>query len=137
MVNNKMKNSLAAFSTLAAGFLLIPAAAIAHHGFSEFDRTSPVTLQGTVTEFHFTNPHCIIDFDVKGEKGQVQKWQAELTSPLHLKGWTATSLEPGNVVKLTGYRTKSGALYLWVTRLISSNGKELNTNGTNLIPDVP
>ena len=48
-----------------------------------------------------------------------------MTSPGHLKGWTATSLEPGNVVTVTGYRAKSGALYLWVTDLSSSNGVEL------------
>lgn len=137
MVNKKIRDTGLFGLKLAAGFALVPALALAHHGFAVFDRTSTITLEGTITEFHFTNPHCIIDFDVKGEKGQVQKWQAELTSPLHLKGWTATSLEPGNMVKLSGYRTKSGALYLWVTRLISSNGKELNTNGTNLIPDVP
>jgi hypothetical protein len=123
--------------TLAPGVLLIPALAIAHHGLAVFDRTSPVALTGTVTEFHFTNPHCIVDFEVKGEKGQIQKWQGELTSPLHLKGWTVTSLEPGNQVKVTGYRAKSGALYVWITRLVSSNGRELNTNGSNLIPEEP
>lgn len=137
MVNKRVKDTLFAFLPLAASFMLTPALTWAHHGYAVFDRTTPVNLDGTVTEFHFTNPHCIIDFEVKDEKGQIQKWQAELTSPLHLKGWTATSLEPGNEVKLTGFRAKSGAHYLWVTRLVSSNGMELNTNGRNLIPDVP
>jgi Family of unknown function (DUF6152) len=125
---NKMKT---------VGFLFVPALALAHHGFAEFDRTSPVTLAGTVTEFHFTNPHCVIDFEVKDDKGEIQKWQGELTSPLHLKGWTATSLEPGNKVEVTGYPAKSGAHYVWITRLKSSNGIALKTNGTNLIPEVP
>ena len=78
----------------SAVVFLLPALAAAHHGYAEFDRVTPVTLRGVVTEFHFTNPHCIIDFDVTTEKGEVQQWQGELTSPLHLKGWTATSLEP-------------------------------------------
>jgi Family of unknown function (DUF6152) len=121
-----------------AAFLFLSAVlAVAHHGLAVFDRTSPVSLEGTVTEFHFTNPHCIVDFEVKDANGQVQKWQGELTSPLHLKGWTATSLEPGNQVKVTGYRAKSGALYVWITSLISSNGRQLKTNGENLIPDAP
>jgi hypothetical protein len=136
-VVNRTKDKLLACLALAAGLVLAPAFAMAHHGFAAFDRTSPITLDGTVTEFHFTNPHCIIDFEVKGQKGPAQRWQAELTSPLHLKGWTAASLEPGNEVKVTGYRAKSGAYYLWITRLISSNGIKLNTNGENLIPDVP
>jgi len=105
---------------LAAGTL-----AIAHHGLAAFDQTNKVTFKGTVTEFHFVNPHSVVEFEVKDDKGHVQKWQAEMTSPVHLKGWTATSLEPGNVVTVTGYRAKSGASYLWVTSLSSSNGVEL------------
>jgi Family of unknown function (DUF6152) len=106
---------------LAAGTL-----AIAHHGLTAFDQTNKVTLKGTVTAFHFVNPHAVVEFEVKDDKGRVQEWKAEMTSPSHLKGWTATSLEPGNVVTVTGYRAKSGAAYLWVTNLSSSNGVELN-----------
>jgi hypothetical protein len=63
---------------------------------------------------------------VKDDQGRLRVWKAEMTSPVHLKGWTATSLEPGNVVTVTGYRAKSGAPYLWVTNLSSSNGVELS-----------
>ena len=106
-------------------FLVAGALASAHHGLAEFDQTKKVTLKGTVMEFHFVNPHSVVEFEVKDDTGHVQTWQAEMTSPSHLKGWTATSLEPGNVVTITGYRAKSGALYLWVTDLSSSNGVEL------------
>ena len=106
-------------------FLAAGALTIAHHGLAAFDQTNKVTLKGTVTAFHFVNPHSVVEFEVKDEKGRVQVWQAELTSPVHLKGWTATSLEPGNVVTVIGYPAKSGAFYLWVTGLSSSNGVEL------------
>jgi hypothetical protein len=108
-------------------FLAAGALAIAHHGLAAFDQTNKLTLKGTVTEFHFVNPHSVVEFEVKDDEGHVQAWQAELTSPVHLKGWTATSLEPGNVVTVTGYRAKSGARSLWVTNLSSSNGVELKT----------
>lgn len=114
--------------TLMSGLVFFLAAggwAIAHHGPAAFDTTNEVTLKGTVTEFHFVNPHCVVEFEVKDDDGQVQLWKAEMTSPAHLKGWTATSLEPGNVVTVTGYRAKSGALYLRVTSLSSSNGVQL------------
>jgi hypothetical protein len=114
--------------TFASGlvvFLALGALAVAHHGLAEFDQTKKVILKGTVTVFHFVNPHCVVEFEVKDDKGHVQEWQAEMTSPARLKGWTATSLEPGNAVTITGYRAKSGALYLWVTDLSSSNGVEL------------
>jgi len=106
-------------------FLAAEALAVAHHGLEAFDQTKKLTLKGTVTAFHFVNPHSVVEFEVKDDQGKVQEWKAEMTNPGHLKGWTATSLEPGNVVTVTGYRAKSGASYLWVTSLSSSNGMEL------------
>jgi hypothetical protein len=103
------------------------ALAVAHHGLAAFDQTTTITVKGTVTEFHFVNPHCVVEFDVKDDKGKIQKWQGEMTSPAHLKGWTATSLEEGNVVTVSGYRAKSGAFYMWITKLSSSNGVELKS----------
>jgi hypothetical protein len=118
----KINRRLAALLTT---LLATAALAIAHHGLAAFDQTKTITLQGTVTEFHFVNPHCVVEFDVKDDKGQVEKWQGQMTSPAHLRGWTATSLEAGNVVTVTGFRAKSGATYMWITKLHSSNGTEL------------
>lgn len=105
--------------------LAMGAVVVAHHGLAAFDQTTKVTVKGTVTAFRFVNPHVVVEFDVKDDEGYVQGWQAELTTPARLKGWTATSLEPGDVVTLTGYRAKSGAASLWVTALTASNGLEL------------
>jgi len=88
-------------------------------------RDEKEVLNGTVTAFHFVNPHSVVEFEVTDDKGNLQEWKAEMTNPAHLKGWTATSLEPGDVVTVTGFRAKSGAPYLWVTSLSSSNGVEL------------
>ena len=106
-------------------FLAATTPAAAHHGLAAFDQTSKITLKGTVIDFHFVNPHSVVEFEVKDANGQVQRWQAEMTSPANLKGWTATSLEPGVVVTVTGYRAKGGALFLWVTDLTASNGMKL------------
>lgn len=114
--------------TIVNGLVLVlalGAVAAAHHGLAAFDQTKKVTVTGTVTTFRFINPHAIVEFDVKDDNGQVQGWQAELTTPNRLKGWTATSLEPGVVVTVTGYRAKSGAPTLWTTALTASNGIEL------------
>ncbi len=131
MVNLKQRTL---FLIVSAAFFWAPRTAAAHHGLAEFDQTA-ITLQGTVTVFHFTNPHCVVEFEVKSSTSKVQTWQAEMTSPAHLKGWTPTSLAAGDEVTVTGYRAKSGAHYLWITSLKASNGVELKTNGRNLIPD--
>ena len=114
--------------TFAIGLIVVlatTAVPMAHHGLAAFDRTSKVTLEGTVTDFHFVTPHAVVEFEVKDDTGRIQTWQAEMTNPKNLKGWTATSLEAGDVVRVTGYRVKSGALFVWVTELSSSNGMKL------------
>lgn len=51
---------------LAFGLLSIPVAA--HHGWAAFDSEEQVTLQGTVTELYFANPHSVVEFAVKSSK---------------------------------------------------------------------
>jgi hypothetical protein len=110
---------------LVAGLLWIAAPARGHHGWAEFDENSEVTLQGTVTDFHYVNPHCVVEFQVKDEKGQIQKWQGEFSNPgvLSRKGWNAAALEAGDKITITGHPAHHGVLALHVTRIRMSNGE--------------
>jgi hypothetical protein len=112
----------------AAALLSMATIAAAHHGSSAYNTSTPYTVTGTVMEFQFVNPHCIITLEAKDDSGAVQKWQGELTSPNHLirAGWNAQSLKPGDKVTLTGWRVKSGANSLWITKTVV-NGEELKT----------
>jgi hypothetical protein len=105
----------------------------AHHGWAAFDTKAVVTLEGIVTDFHFVNPHSIVEFDVRDDQGQVRKWQGELTSPGHLtpRGWTRNSIENGDHITVAGYAAKNNAPSLWVTRIVLSNGQELKLDGGN------
>lgn len=122
-----MKNKLM-LCVFAASFLFLQNLAFAHHGQAGYNNKQPVTVSGTVTDFSFLNPHCIVSFDVKDDKGELQKWQGELTSPNHLirAGWSARSLKAGDAVTITGWRAKSGANSLWITKTIV-NGQLLKT----------
>jgi hypothetical protein len=121
-----MKSKLLIFLAVTAGLVL------AHHGQAGYNTTAPVTVKGTVVDFQFVNPHCIVSIDAKDEKGEMQKWQGELTSPNHLlrAGWSATSLKPGDQITITGFRAKSGANSLWITKTVV-NGEELTTAAGN------
>mgnify|MGYP000241767598 CR=1 FL=1 len=92
-------NRLASALLLAAGLLSGPAAA--HHSFAMFDQQQMMTLDGTVTEFQWTNPHAFIEIDVPVE-GKVQHWSIELNSPNNLKrqGWKRGSLRQGDRISL-------------------------------------
>ena len=105
----------------------------AHHGWAAFDTRAQVTLTGTVLDFHWVNPHSVVDFEVKDEQGKLQKWQGEVTSPnrLEANGWTRTSLEEGMNVTVTGYPAKNGARSVWVTKIVLGNGKSLKIGSDN------
>ena len=115
-----------AVAAVAATLLLASYPLRAHHGQAAYDMTKPVTVNGTVTEFKFANPHCIVLLEVKDAGGVTQQWQGELTSPNRLvrAGWTSRSIKATDHVTLTGWRAKSGAPSLYITKTFV-NGQEL------------
>jgi hypothetical protein len=135
MTEDTMKNAALSFLFVATALLLIPMPARAQHGWAAFtsDPESQITLKGTVKEFHFVNPHSVIELNVKDEKGQIQVWEGELTSNTNLapRGWTAISIEDRQEITLTGYPARNGSHALRVTRIVLANGKELKIGGGN------
>lgn len=108
------------------GLIVVAVPALAHHGTAAYDMTKTFTIQGKVTRFNFINPHVQVYFDVTDDKGSVEHWQAELTSPNHLirTGWTKETLKPEDDVTITGYRTKDGTNSIWIAT-IQLRGQEL------------
>lgn len=106
-----LRRSLAA-ALAAVAIVLIAIPVLAHHSFdAEFDRTKSVTLQGTVVQFEFINPHSWIHLDVKDASGKVERWRAETGNPGSLlrRGWKKDSLKAGDVIVIEGFRAKNGS----------------------------
>lgn len=118
---------LASLLVIAAGLLVVSAPLFAHHGTAGYETTKTITVNGTITDFQFVNPHVQIFFEVKDDQGKVEKWQAELSSPNRLTrtGWSRSSLKPGDPVTVTGFQAKSGVNSIWIVK-ITVNGQELN-----------
>src|SRR6266850_1118235 len=71
------------FSGLILGLLVLASPGLAHHGTNiSYDHNKPTTLNGTVTEFVWSNPHCQLYFDVKDAGGKTTNWAGELNSPI-------------------------------------------------------
>ena len=97
--------------TLVAGAFLagaVSGAAQAHHSFAMFDQTKQVTLNGTVKEFQWTNPHAFIE--LMDTSGKV--WSVELNSPNNLirQGWKRTAMKPGDKVTVVLNPLRDGTL---------------------------
>lgn len=135
MTGDTMKHAALSFLAAVAALLLITVSARAHHGWAAFtsDLASQITLKGTVKEFHFVNPHSVIELNVKDDKGQTQVWEGELTSNTNLapRGWTSISIEDRQEITLTGYPARNGSHALRVTKIVLANGKELKVGGGN------
>ncbi len=82
--------------------LFMCGSAAAHHSFAMFDQSRQLSLEGTVREFQWTNPHAFIHMVVENDKPNPGVWIVELNSPNNLKrqGWKSTALKVGDKVIL-------------------------------------
>ena len=108
--------------------MIVSGPTFAHHGTAAYDTKNIVTVKGTMTDFRFINPHVQLYFDVKSEKGEVEKWQAELTAPNKLSraGWDKYTLKPGDSITASGYVAKNDAHTMWINKLIGPSGEALH-----------
>jgi len=122
-----MKAKLGVAAVAVTALLVLSVSAFAHHGGAAYDMSNPLTVKGTVTEFQFINPHSLVFFDVKNDKGEVEHWQGELTAPNKLAraGWTKRSLNPGDKVTITGAVGKNNAHALTIRKLIGPDGQSM------------
>ena len=104
---------LALSGALAGLATSVGAPAWAHHSFAMYDSNKLITVNATVKEFQWTNPHAIL-LIVSGANGAAptQEWSIELpTSPGNLTrlGWTKHSLKAGDRILLDFNPLRDGA----------------------------
>jgi hypothetical protein len=108
-----------------AAALVVPVGAAAHHSFAAFfDPTTHVTIKGKVTAFAFTNPHGTIALTVPRADGSSRQWRVETNAPVILlrRGWTRTSIKPGETVTIEGWPARDGRPYLRLRRALRADG---------------
>src|SRR5204862_1657892 len=70
------------------------AAVSAHHSTAAY-QTKTVTMKSAVVKkFAWQNPHCVLSFDVKDDRGRTTTWSVEGGSPSALSriGWNRTAV---------------------------------------------
>ena len=123
-----MKLGLVASLTLATGILMIGFPLAAHHGNVAYDTSKAVILKGaTVTKFVWANPHVFIMFEAKNDKGDVLHWAGEAGSPSALGplGWSSSTLQPGDVITVYIYQSKTGNPVGRLNRIVLADGTVL------------
>ena len=100
----KQAVKIAAALAIATGFSATVRPVDAHHSMVMYDRLKSVTLNGTVVELQWSNPHVFLLVNGKiNEADQTAVWRLETSSPANLtrlSGWSATVLKPGDRVSV-------------------------------------
>ena len=121
--------NLKVVSLTAVAVAAFTASAVAHHSFAMFDAEKTVTLQGTVKEFEWVNPHAWLRFMVTDEKtgGKPVMWAIELSSPSRLvtMGMRADSVKPGDAVSVTFHPMRDGARGGQFIQAVLPGGKQV------------
>src|SRR5437879_12434066 len=105
-----MKTAVLVCCAVAALLALAPRPIFAHHGAAAYDISKSITLDGTVTSLDWNNPHCLLHFDAKNDKGEMLHWTIELYNPLWLMrvGWKRKIVRSSCRVSITFQVTESG-----------------------------
>jgi len=126
-----MKSSLQKWRVLVVGalsLLLVTGAAVAHHSTAMFDMQHTVTINGTVTQFDWTNPHTFIFMEVmNATTGTSENWSVEGMSPNYLSrnGWTRHTLKPGDKIAMEVHLLKDGRKGGFCATVTLPDGKKL------------
>ncbi len=120
---------------LSVAALALAAPALAHHSFAMFDNQKVVELDGTVTDFQFTNPHSWLEVDVPTVTDPahvaVKHWSLEMNNLVGLRrnGWRAKTLQKGDKVKINMHPMRDGSAAGSLMTVVTADGKTLYGNG--------
>lgn len=110
-----MKRTLLLCVAVAALLGSVPS--FAHHPLKDYDENQTHTLEGTLVDLRFTNPHSLMSLEVNGANGAIERWTIEWFGALPLKrqGILDTTLGRGDRLVVTGHPAwKREARRLWL-----------------------
>jgi|SRR5664279_560313 len=98
----------------------------AHHSSAMFDKTRTVTIEGTVKEFQYTNPHAWLLVVTTAADGKETVWGFECEGPSSLirAGIRKSDFTPGTKVVVTGQPMLDGRpAAAWVSAIRGTDNK--------------
>jgi len=88
---------------MLAALSVVPALALAHHGWSEYDSSKLLKLSGKIIEYGYEHPHGYVRLETPGKT-----WLCVLAPPSRMenRGLTKELLKPGSAATLEGYANR-------------------------------
>ena len=112
---------------------------VAHHGAAAYDTDKKVTVKGTVTDWLWSNPHCILQLDTTDDSGQVVHWVTETENPSSMirTGWTKDSFKVGDEISVILVPPKTGGRVGRIVEVTLPDGHKLLGRGMTAPPVKP
>ena len=110
MIPRKGKVVAGALAGLGAVLAGLPAGA--HHSIAlQFDMTKTITVEGTILQMEWRNPHAWLQIEVQNDAGEPEVWQIEFGSAnaLYRRGWRRDDLPVGAAITVHGLPTRDGS----------------------------
>lgn len=117
-----MKKALNGWLLLLA---TVAAPVAAHHAWP-VDMDKLVTVQGTVTDFEWANPHPMITLQVATANGE-ETWQVggPALTRMEGRGWTRDTVKAGDVITGVGYQFRDGQKIVRLEKVTLADGSEM------------
>jgi hypothetical protein len=98
-----------------AVLLAAPIAALAHHGWSEYDSTRTVKLTGTIVESGYEHPHGFLRLETPGKT-----WHVVLAPPsrMEARGLSRERIAKGGAATVEGYANRNKPEELRAERIL-------------------
>ncbi|RPI48271.1 MAG: hypothetical protein EHM55_25845 [Acidobacteria bacterium] len=111
------------------GILLAASPLLAHHAWP-VDRTTEITITGTVTGYSWADPHVTIALDVEAT-GTIEKWKVGGSNKKNMavNGWDKHTLKPGDVITGIGFRYRDRSHAAQLRKIVLPSGKEMDLYG--------
>ncbi len=121
--------------SLSLGALIVAVPVAAHHSSFAFDNENILTIKGTVTEWYWANPHCLLKLDVMTDSGEIVRWVTETQAPANMidAGWRKSDLKPGDEVTVTVRPARNGNPVGSIVRVEFSDGKTLQVRPSETV----
>jgi hypothetical protein len=121
-----------------AAVALQPTTASAHHSFGKFDMMKLTTLNGTVRDWKWANPHSWLTLTVVKADGSSEEWALVGSSPNMMArwGWNASDIRVGDKLTVDVHAGRDGERIGAIKNVFLPNGKVLTdpagSNGQEL-----
>jgi hypothetical protein len=115
-----LKSSSPKTRLLGSAFCFLPlasfgliAVATAHHSDAALDMNRVVSIDGSVVEFSWSNPHVYFTVAGKDESGELSEWSVQMPSTITMsrRGWNPDSLSAGDRVTVGVHPARDGRHY--------------------------